>query len=185
MGRRIYHVVHGKLPPWALRILPESHRVPERISQIPYDSLVEDIDPQQLQDGDAPRRRVPKKGLDPIEKLYKFGCDDATAYRLLNKFSRFEQRNIAEQYPLEVLFNECDAAMKGHKHDLEEKKNEQHMWSEQRKTDLVNLEDRQKVLNEVAGSFQKLHPEGLEQLPERTPLPALAVSGMPTLALQH
>lgn len=179
ISRRVYHVVHGRLPPWALRILPGSHEVPKRVSQVPYDELLEDIDPERL-DGDAPRLRVPKKGLDPRAKLFKHGCDIATTDRILNKFSRFERRNLAVQYPLEVLFNECDNAMDSHGGDLLRKKDDQHLWISKRKVDLENLERRQKTLDSVAGSFQKLHPDGLEQLPEglrSCTQPALAIGG--------
>jgi len=190
--RNLVRLAQGLVPRLA-KITPYLDEEEPRVKRVPYDIMLEALEPAALDEGADPDAVVRsatelfegkgKKKLNvpawtkgqplwaPIQMdvLLACGCDEATALRLLSKANNVCDGRRPNDFPSDMVYHEFTGQMRNVYEGLAGTEDDLRIWLEARRVDCDHLEPRQRKLEAL--SVEKILPRPAEDEPMLMPQP--------------
>jgi len=184
--RQFIRITKEKAPSVGAK-LPYVDDIETRVTEVPYDALLDALDPCQseVEKSDplshvknppnetkfqmpAWVREKPGWAQIDMEVLTACGCDDDTAEHLLDKCMRLMKGRRPDYFPAAIMYHEFEGNMRNMYEQLDATSEDVQNWLRSRRADCENMEPRQRKLESLAN--EQILPRPDEDHPMLMPL---------------
>lgn len=152
--RIIHRFIYRRSSPAMQRFMHVFEEEPKRVSQVPYDTLLEVFGDKPKNDAGSSTGSPPPWAPVHADILRMCGCDEETAERLIVKCRLITGGRLPDDFPADRLYHEFENSMEGSYVQLDAIGKELHAWLNERMVDCGNLEPRQEKLESLSKGIQ-------------------------------